>query len=177
MPTWSLCPGRGPQNRSPRGFEVAHLPPADAVGLFPGPAMDDLGCMGVGLPREARGIVEPSGEAQPVRILSDEQSSLGLCLYALLGLGLCRSVPYVKKFSVGVIPQWYHDGGPFQVGHSHAISHDCLGFASVHCFVQPDTRPEMPILQYRREAIVALWRKAQFVPTILASRAPPLCSC
>jgi hypothetical protein len=106
-------------------------------------------------------------------IRTDEQDSLGLCLFALLGLGLCKSAPYVKKFSFGTVPDWYHTGGPFQVGHSHAISPDCLYQAPVHCFIQPESPRKDPMPRYRQEAIMCLWRTSQFTPAVLASRAPP----
>jgi len=149
---------------------------AKAAGLFSGRAIAELDLFPDGFPADPQGDVEPPAELQSVYLLSDEQDSLDLCLYALFGLGLCRSPHWVKKFSFGVIPHWYHDGGPFQIGHSHAISPDCLCSAPAHCFVQPDCRRQMPMLQYRQKTIMALWRKSQFVPTILASRGPPSCS-
>ncbi len=110
-----------------------------------------------------------------VQIASDRQNSLHLCLYALLTMGLGKSVPYVKKFSLGVVPQWYHDGGPFQIGHSHAIAPNCLDAAPVYCFIQPDGLlfAEDSSPRYRRGIVVSLWRQSQFTPSVLASRAPP----
>jgi hypothetical protein len=106
-------------------------------------------------------------------IRTDEQDSLGLCLCALVGLGLCRSAPYVRKFSFGTIPEWYHTGGPFQVGHSHAISPDRLCSVPVYCFVQADRATEGPTTQYRHETIVCFWRTSQFTSDVIASRGPP----
>lgn len=105
-------------------------------------------------------------------ILSDRQDSFNLCLCTLLGLGLCKSAPWVKKLSVGIVPGWYYDGGPFQIGHSLAASPDCLN-SVLACFVQPDGGPKTPPLQYRREVIVSLWRKSQFMPTVASSCGPP----
>ncbi len=115
----------------------------------------------------------PQSAEQPVLVLSDRQNSFNLCLYALVGLGLCKSAPWVKKIRFGMIPAWYCDAGPFQVGHSHVIPPDCLISAPACCFVPPRCGPEPPLPRYRREAIVSLWRKSQFTPTILASRGPP----
>jgi hypothetical protein len=111
-----------------------------------------------------------------VQIASDRQNSLHLCLYALLTMGLGKSVPYVKKFSLGVVPQWYHDGGPFQIGHSQAISPDCLDSAPVYCFIQPESGAEDPSPQYRPGAVVSCWRTSQFTPSALISRGPPCMS-
>ena len=78
---------------------------------------------------------------EDICIRSDGQNSLGLCLCALLGLGVCRSAPWVKKLSLTVIPEWYHDGGPRQIGHSLAVTPDCLCSSSA-CFVQPQSPAE-----------------------------------
>jgi hypothetical protein len=114
----------------------------------------------------------PAASAQPVHILADGQDSFSLCLYALLGLGLCKSAPFVKKFSFGYIPQWYHDGGPAQIGPSLAISPDCLCPAPV-CFVQPAARAGDRIPRYHFATVASLWRHSQFTPAVLAPRAPP----
>lgn len=105
-------------------------------------------------------------------ILSDRQNSFHLCLYALLGLGLCKSGPGVRRFSFGMIPEWYHAGGAFQFEHSLAIPPDGLRGAPVHCLIQPDGPVRDPTPQYRYDAIVLLWRSSQFAPAVLASRAP-----
>jgi hypothetical protein len=112
-------------------------------------------------------------DAAPVQIATDGQNSLHLCLYALLSMGLCRSVPYVKKFSLGVVPQWYHDGGPFQIGHSHAISPNCLDSAPACCFIQPDRATDDLEPHYRQGVVVSFWRTSQFTPSVLVSRGPP----
>ena len=135
------------------------------------PDLADLSFVPLAIPAEVESQAD-SMRATPL-IRADEQNSLDLCLFALLGLGLCKSAPYVRKFSFGAIPDWYHTGGPFQVGHSHAISPDCLCQAPVYCFIQPDRPAANPASQYRQEAIVCLWRTSQFTPAVLASRAPP----
>jgi hypothetical protein len=125
-----------------------------------------------GYPAEAQPYIGQTHQARPSRMLADERGSMGFCLYALLGLGLLKSAPYVKRLSLGVVPGWYHDGGPFQVGHSLAVSPDCLCSAPA-CFVQPDNATDDPPPQYCHEMIVSLWRKSQFTPTVLAPRGPP----
>jgi hypothetical protein len=110
-------------------------------------------------------------------IRTDEQDSLGLCLFALVGLGLCKSAPYVRRFSFGTIPEWYHTGGPFQIGHSHAISPDRFYQAPVYCFIQPESPTEDSMRHCGQEGSMALWRQHQFIPSVSAPRGPPLPSC
>ena len=52
--------------------------------------------------------------------LAGRPGSSSLCLYALMSLGLCAAPHWVRRLSSGFTPEWYHDGGPFQIGHSHA---------------------------------------------------------
>jgi hypothetical protein len=109
------------------------------------------------------------------QVLTDNQSSLSLCLYVLMGAGLCRSIPLMKRMSLGWIPDWYHEGGPFQVGHSHAIGPD-LCPAPLVCFIQPDNTAEDLTPKYDRGTITSLVRKSLFTPNLLASRGPPASS-
>jgi hypothetical protein len=125
---------------------------------------------------ESDGDVGQIHGTQPPEILADRQNSFDLCLYALIGLGLCRSAPWVKKLSFCQIPDWYHHAGPYQIGHSSAIGPDCLSSVAV-CFVQPHSVVfEEPSPQCRGGALISLWRKAQSTPTALASRGPPVVS-
>ncbi len=127
------------------------------TGTFPEPKMD-------------------SGEASEVQRhqgLTDGSNSFDLCLYALLGLGVCRSGHWVRRSSLGFVPDWYHNGGPFQIGHSLAVSPEILCPAPVYCFVQPDSAGEDSLAPSRPSATVSLWRKSQFAPTVLAPRGPP----
>jgi hypothetical protein len=120
-----------------------------------------------------KGDVEQARQMQPVQILSDGQTSFSLCLYALVGLGLCKSAPFVKKLSFGCIPEWYHNGGPFQIGHSHAIGPESLCSAPVACFVQPVCAAEDISPEYYKGTIASLLRKSLFTPNLLDPRGPP----
>jgi hypothetical protein len=105
-------------------------------------------------------------------VLTDRQNSLDLCLYALMGIGLYRSAPWLRRFSLGVVPDWYHTGAPLQVGTSVVVRPDCVAMACV-CFVQPEppfahNRPD-----YRPEAAVRLRRISQFATAADAPRGPP----
>ena len=114
-----------------------------------------------------------AGATKHVEVLTDTQNSLSLCLYALLGLGLCRSAPSVKKLSLGGVPDWYRNGGPYQIGHSFAIAPDCRTAAPALCFLQPDDAAEDVTAQYSSGVIDAQLRDSQFDPTTLTSRGPP----
>ena len=113
-------------------------------------------------------------EIQHPQSLTSGPSSLNLCLSALIGLGLCSSAHYVKRLSFGFIPQWYHNGGPFQIGHSLAVNPDSVCPVAVCCLDQPARATENIMPQYRSGTIVSLWRKSQFTPDIIACRGPPL---
>jgi len=113
------------------------------------------------------------GHKEPVvRPLVDRSNSFDLCLYALIGVGLCRSGQLVKRPSLGFVPEWYHSGGPRQIGHSYAIGPDSACPAMV-CFVQPHLGAEDSIPQYDVGTIASLARKSQYTPDALASRGPP----
>jgi len=116
---------------------------------------------------------EATSTVMKTQILVDKQDSRSLCLCALLGLGLCKSPCWLKKVSLGGVPAWYHDGGPFQVGHSRTVSPDCLCHALVYCLVQPDCATEGRLLPHPHQPVVVLWRASQFTPAVLASRGPP----
>jgi hypothetical protein len=133
---------------------------------------EDLGIQPVTCLPGVQSDPDASAETQPAMVFTNDQGSFGLCLYALLGLGLCRSVPLVKKLSLGYIPDWYHHGGPAQIGHSHVIGPD-LGWSAVLCLVQPDCTRRDLLPRYYWGAIASLLRKPLFTCTVLASRGPP----
>jgi hypothetical protein len=112
-------------------------------------------------------------ELQNIRSLKEGPGSFALCLYALIGLGLCQAAPWVKKLSFGFIPEWYHNGGPFQIGHSHAVTPETLYPMPACCFLQPACMVESHIPKYSQRTIVSLWRKSQFTPDVITSRGPP----
>ena len=109
--------------------------------------------------------------------LTETSGSLGFCLYALLGLGLCQSGHWLRNCSLDVVPEWYHSGGPFQIGYSLAISPDTLCSTPVCCFVQPEAGGQGPLAPSRPIAIVSPWPRSQFTPVVLAARGPPSREC
>ncbi len=152
---------------------VVSLPLCDQADARAVNVVNSSGVLPGSLPVASDTTAGGTDPTQAVQIATDGQSSLHLCLYALLSMGLCKSLPIVKKISLGIVPQWYHEGGPLQIGHSHAISPDCLDSAPVCCFIQPDVAVNNPMHQYRQGSVVSLWRTSQYTPAVLASRAPP----
>ncbi len=171
-----LSPGGGEFRQPP--FICGLAPtrqPSDSQGLarFRGTVDGDL--LSVGFLPDVNQQAADVAPAKPPEILTDRQNSLILCLYALLGLGLCRSAPLVKRLSFSCIPDWYHSGSPTQIGHSFVISPDCLNAAPIFCFIQPaPTAVAQDLLpQHRWRVVVSLWRQRQFTSTALVSRGPP----
>ena len=106
--------------------------------------------------------------------LTDAPSSFTLCLYALMSLALFKSSPWIKKLSFGHVPEWYHDGGPFQIGHSLIMTPESLCSVPTYCLIQPVLATRHLIPQYRLRTIVSLGWKSQFTPDVIAPRGPPL---
>lgn len=141
--------------------------------LFDYPCVADLALGPVNFLPEFADDISQSPEVQRRQALTDGPSSLSLCLSALVGLGLCSSAHCTRRFSFGVIPEWYHNGGPFQIAHSHAVMPDSLSPEPVHCFIQPVWPVEYITLQYRLRVTVSEWRESQFAPAVITSRGPP----
>jgi hypothetical protein len=106
--------------------------------------------------------------------LTIRPSSCRLCLYALMSLGLFSTPHWIRRLPFSLIPEWYHNGGPFQIGQSFAVPADSLCPVPAYCFIQPVSAAERLIPQYRLRTIVSLWRQSQFTPETIASRGPPL---
>ena len=140
--------------------------------LYKFPNITDLSSLSVGFLSQANTDIEQTSEIQHLT-LTNGPGSISLCLSALIGLGLCSSTHFVKRLSFSFVPEWYHSGGPFQIGHSHAITPESLCTTAVCCFVQPVCTAEGSLPIYRLGSIMSLWRKSQFTPAVLASRGPP----
>jgi len=131
------------------------------------------GFWSIGLLDEAKGYKTVfTGPAQPASVLTDRQSSMALCLYALMGLGLCKSAPRIREFSFGVIPVWYHEGRPFQIGHSFSLSPDCLCPMEAS-FAQPDVGASDFLPQHNAPGVVCRCHGSQGGPSALPTRGPP----
>jgi hypothetical protein len=137
-----------------------------------GPTIVDLDLQSAAFWPTTNAEVRPTDQTrQPPPLLESGQSSFDLCLYALMGLGLCKSAPWMKKVSLGGIPDWYYPGGLAPIGHAASLNYLCPAAA---CLIQPDRKTDNGISRYRIRTIVSSWRKSQFTPDVIASRAPPL---
>ena len=170
-----VAPGIGELGVSQGTCAPVVLSSLDSFHPYAFPSMTDLSLLPLDLSPDSGGDIHPIGATQPLRIVSDGQSSLALCLYALIGLGMFRSAPWVKKLSVGVLPDWYHSGGPGQIRHSLAISPDCCP-VPICCLVQPHHTREGSPSRYGQGIAVSFWRNSQCTPTVVAARGPPYAS-
>ena len=126
------------------------------------------------LPSNINNNIREVSQGQNSLVLKDESSSLLFCLSALIGMGFCSSAHWMKKHSLGFIPEWYHSGGPHQIGHSFAVNPDLLLNAPTPYFIEPVYSAEDSFEKYHlRKIVISLWRNSQFTPDIIASRAPP----
>lgn len=141
----------------------------------PVPTPADLCLEGNGLPQEAPAVAHRTVDSEAAIVLTDSRGSLDLCLYTLISLGLFRSGHRVRRSSLGFVPEWYHSGGPHQSGRSHALGPDAVCHAVV-CFVQGDAAADRWILHSGRRGVPSRRCISQFVPAVLACRAPPYLS-
>lgn len=137
------------------------------------PDVANLDSWSIGFFSQTNTKIEEASEKQYLQSFRNGPGSLNLCLSALIGLGLCSSTHFIKKFSFCFVPEWYHNGGPFQVGHSYAITPESLYSVQLYCFVQPICTVEDSFTQNRLRTVVSLWRESQFTPAVIASRGPP----
>lgn len=149
---------------------------ANGAGLYDRSILDDLNLGTPELQLETK-----TDNLQPVRTarsieLSGGPDSVSLCLYALMGLGLCSAPHWIKRLHFGHLPEWYHDGAPFQIGHSFAATPESLCSLQICYFDPPNETAEDFLPQYRQRDVISLWRKSQYTPDAIASRGPPLFS-
>jgi len=71
----------------------------------------DLDLWSVELLPEVHAQVGQTPDLQHLQTLTDGTNSLKYCLSALISLGLCCSGHWVKRLSLGFVPEWYHEGG------------------------------------------------------------------
>ena len=119
---------------------------------------------------------EQTSDLQQLQSLTDGHNSLEFCLSALVSLGLCCSVHWMKRHSLSFVPGWYHQGGPIQIGHSFAVTPETLYPTPVYYFVQPFCTADNHLPKYCIKTVISLWRKSQFTPEVIASRGPPALS-
>jgi hypothetical protein len=117
-----------------------------------------------------QGLDVPSAS---VRVLSDRQNSFILCLYGFLGVGAFRSLTCLRRPALGMIPEWYHNGGPAQIGHSLALAPDCRVSLPACCLVQPDQPTRNPGPRYGPGMRESFQPKSPTLSARAAPRGPP----
>ena len=144
-------------------------------GLYDGLNVFDFDLGSIHFPIEVDADARPFAQVPDTLMeLTDGPGSASLGLYALMGLGLFSTPRWIRRLHPGHLPQWYHDGGPFQIGHSFAVSPEILYPAPVDCIVQPDHPAEYSLPRYRLKTVMSCWRTSQFTPETIAARGPPL---
>ena len=126
-----------------------------------------------GLISESNTGIEQNSKNRHMLISRPDSGSRSLCLYTLIGLGLCSSVTWVKKISFGFIPQWYHEGGPHQVGHSYAVMPGTLKSVPICCFLRSDYIGESLLSRYYKGIGISFLRNSLYTQDMLSYRGPP----
>lgn len=131
-----------------------------------------LGSLDMTLPSEIPTNSTDAEQPPAVRSLPPAPGSLTLFLSALGGMGAWQLGRSARRFHLGFIPDWYHTGGPVQVGHVSAINPDLTAPAVINLFHEP--AGEQPLRLLLRRALPLRFR-TQCTPALATPRAPPLC--
>ena len=140
--------------------EAQEAGPLDSVGSGLGGGLLDAPLAGASaVPRGPKVTALPAGPG-----------SVSLFFVALGGVGAWHVGRSARKLHLGTVPEWYHTGGPAQVGHAVPLD---LTFTPLYCrFEQPGCqRP--PVLGIARGA-PAPDMQSQCCLRVLAPRPPPL---
>ena len=116
----------------------------------------------------------PNSENGQLTTLPPAPDSALLAMSGLLSLGAIQLGRNVRKLNLGALPEWYHDGGPTQVGHSTPFDLD-LGFnlaALPVCVFAGPVGAEDTVL-FGAQWSDAVRRAPQFWPTTKSPRGPP----
>lgn len=151
-------------------IDLEHTSSSHSFVGFPGAADLDL--------RVFKSLAEanagPAVETRPLQPRKASPGALSLCLYALIGLGLCRSGHWFKRPTFGFLPDWHHHRNPCQIWHSHAAGPKYLNSATAHGLIQPGCTATEGMPPYCRGAVLSLLRNTQFTPSVVpGSRGPP----
>ena len=153
-----------------RGADAPHVGGEDVLAAQAWPTFDSA------LPFVAplanvSGSLNADHRGAAVRGLPPEPDSATLFLFGLGSLGAWQLTRSARKFHLGAIPDWYHAGGPAQVGHAKPIDLDAPAL-HLCCFEQPTAEPPTACRRGWRPRARAC--RVQHFLTIGAPRAPPL---
>jgi hypothetical protein len=111
---------------------------------------------------------QPKADTQ-VNLLPAGPSSVSLFLAAFGSLGVWRLGRSVRKFQFGCAPDWYHTGGPIQVGHAKAMEFDFTQ-SVISSLDEPTDEHHLSFRMRRRNTLRC--RKHPYL-RILRPRGPP----
>jgi hypothetical protein len=131
----------------------------------------DLGLAGVpGLGAAAAVQANPEDSADP---LPAEPASLSLVLAGLGSLGAWQLGRAARTLHFGQVPEWFHTGGPVQIGHTHVANPDCTPILEICVFDQPSGAHAV---LHRMRCEPPLILQPQCILTSEAPRGPPFLS-
>lgn len=101
--------------------------------------------------------------------------SAAVLIFGLGGVGVWQAGRSAKKFASSIAPDWYHTGGPAQIGHSTPLPIDWTDSVGI------DVAFEAPVVVvphfcYRVPFEAAATLFESFQSRVLAPRAPPFAS-
>lgn len=169
----SQVPGNGPATASQKTRDVAYTawPRVEAV-----PATT------LAVTFRLRGVRDSATQVVPIVLdwededagatiqeLPPSPSSLHLVFTAFGVFGAWQLTHSARKLQFGNLPEWYHTGGPVQVG--HATPFDLEMVAPPVCLFAQPLAPPRPFLNLMWEVASAC--RLQFTPLATAPRGPP----
>jgi hypothetical protein len=111
----------------------------------------------------------PPARDPAMRALPPAPSSLSLVLSALVTLGAYQGGRSFKRLHLGSAPDWYHTGGPTQIGHVTLFDLE-FGALPLCVFDQPVA---LPAFAYRVPRELASRLRGQHLLIIESPRGPP----
>jgi len=130
-----------------------------------------LGSLDMTLPSDlSDGSADSKPQRSDVRVLTGGPGSVALFLSALSGLGVWQLGRSARKFNLASVPDWYHTGGPIQVGHVTAINPD---FTAPVMISICDLLAEQSIRLLLRRAAPLCFKSQCSTPALATPRAPP----
>ena len=118
----------------------------------------------------SRGVPEETSSRIATRELPPAPGSAALFLSALVSVGAWQLVRSARHISFSAVPEWYHTGGPAQVGHAVAID---LDFGAMPlCSFAPPAPPPPDSFHARREFRVRF--APQHTLAVKSPRGPPV---
>jgi len=146
------------------------------------PTLDDLDWLsddasswlwGQRLPDKLSPSADSASRQPPAQTLPPSPSSLALGLTALAGFGVYQAGRSIRKLHLSALPEWYHTGGPTQVG--HATPFDLAYGSLVACCFEGPVPARPAIVRHTSRGQCPRLRIEAFL-RLAAPRGPPVLS-